>query len=132
MDKAEPADQNLPWDKRKRRDDADMGRAHTLPAGRLHQVPDQGRNQPDGDHGTRQGAPDGQQPSAGAALARQKDAGKATRLERASSIGAVRGVFTLKFLPDSSDMIAICRTNTENNQRAFNRKDSQGIMEIPA
>ena len=73
-----------------------MGCAHTLSASRLHQVPDQGRNQPDGNHGPPQGTTDEQQPLAGAALARQKDAGKATRLERTTSVGVIRGVYELK------------------------------------
>ncbi len=76
VDKAEPADQDLPWNKRKRRDDADMGHTHTLC--RLHQVPDLSRNQPDGNHGPPQGTADEQQSSAGATLDRQKDVGKAT------------------------------------------------------
>ena len=69
VDKAEPADQDFSRDKRERRDGADMGRARPFPACRLHQVPKQGQDQPGGDHGAAQGAPDGQKPSDGAALA---------------------------------------------------------------
>ena len=68
---------------------ADMDRAHTHSAGCQHQVPDQGRNQPDGNHNPPQGTTDEQQPLAGAALARQKNAGKATRLEHTTSVGVI-------------------------------------------
>ncbi len=69
VDKAEPPDQDLPGDKRERRDGAGMGCARPFPAGRLHKVPGQGQNQPIGDQGSAQGAPDGQKPSDGVALA---------------------------------------------------------------
>ena len=41
-----------------------------LPTGRLYQVPEQGQNQPEGDHGSTQGVYDGQKPSDGYAPSR--------------------------------------------------------------
>ncbi len=96
VDQAEPSDQDLPWDKRERSDDADMGRARALPAGRLHQVPGQGQDQPGGDHRQAPGAPDGEKQSAGTAFIGSKDACKASRLERTASAGAFWGVFYMK------------------------------------
>ena len=69
VDKAELPDQGLPGDKREHRDGAGMGRARPFPAGRLHKVPGQGQNQHVVDHGAAQGAPDGQKPADGVALA---------------------------------------------------------------
>ena len=68
-----------------------------LPTGRLYQVPEQGQNQPEGDHGSTQGVYDGQKPSDGDVPSWQEGAGQASRVERAVSIGAFLKVVYLGF-----------------------------------